>query len=54
MYLLNELSLCSKQHVITTWLAISGFRCILVDKTRNRFDNIPNAFSDVLLARDNL
>ena len=35
-----------EQHVITTLLAISGFKCIRDDKTRNWFDNIPKAFSN--------
>ena len=55
MYLLNKLlKSYGVSNVITTLLANSGFKYNLTNKTQNQFDNIPKAFSNVLLAQENL
>ena len=46
--------LCSTQHTSVIFVALLGFKYVREDKTRNRFDKIPKAFSVVSRALDNL
>ena len=46
--------LCGTQHSSVIFVALLAFKYMREDKTRNRFDKIPKAFSVVSRALDNL
>ena len=46
--------LCSTQHASVIFVALLGCKYMREDKTQNRFDKIPKAFSVVRRALDNL